>query len=111
MTTLYHPRPERWPRFTLRGLFVVVTLVSVWLGMQLKWARDRRVGRQWLILKANLHPILPSEILPWQIRVIGPDPAVGHVDISYEHREKVGHLRSLFPESTFYVNPPSAASW
>jgi len=26
--TLYHPRPERWPQFTLRGLFIAVTLVA-----------------------------------------------------------------------------------
>jgi len=29
MTAHYQPRPERWPQFTLRGLLVVVTLVSV----------------------------------------------------------------------------------
>jgi hypothetical protein len=27
--TLYQPRPERWPQFTLRGLFVVVTLAAL----------------------------------------------------------------------------------
>jgi hypothetical protein len=29
MTTLYHSRPERWPQFTLRGLFVVVTIAAL----------------------------------------------------------------------------------
>ena len=26
---LYHPRPERWPQFTLRGLLVTVTLAAL----------------------------------------------------------------------------------
>lgn len=28
-TTLYHPRPERWPQFTLRGLLIAVTLTAL----------------------------------------------------------------------------------
>ena len=42
MTTLYHPRPERWPQFTLSGLFVLVTILGGglgWLGVQMKWIR------------------------------------------------------------------------
>ena len=27
--TLYHPRPERWPQFSLRGLLVAVTLAAL----------------------------------------------------------------------------------
>jgi len=41
MTPLYHPRPQRWPRFSLRGFFVLVTLLGCWLGIQLKSIRDR----------------------------------------------------------------------
>ena len=26
---LYHPRPERWPQFTLRGLMIVTTLACI----------------------------------------------------------------------------------
>ena len=26
---LYHPRPELWPQFSLRGLLIVVTLVAL----------------------------------------------------------------------------------
>jgi hypothetical protein len=32
MTTLYHPRPERWPQFTLRGLLALVTVLGCALG-------------------------------------------------------------------------------
>ena len=33
MTTLYHPRPERWPQFTLRGLLFAVTLTGLVAGL------------------------------------------------------------------------------
>jgi hypothetical protein len=29
MTTLYHPRPERWPQFSLRGLLIVAAIAAV----------------------------------------------------------------------------------
>jgi hypothetical protein len=44
MSRLYHPRPERWPKFSLRGLFVLVTVLGTilgWLGVQVKWIQDR----------------------------------------------------------------------
>ena len=34
------PKPRRF-RFSLRTLFVVVTLVGCWLGYQLNWIRQR----------------------------------------------------------------------
>ena len=36
------PQPRRWFRFSLRTLFVLVTVVCVWLGYQLNWIRQRR---------------------------------------------------------------------
>jgi hypothetical protein len=32
---------RRWPRFSLRTLFVVVTVLGCWLGYQLNWIRQR----------------------------------------------------------------------
>jgi len=29
MTPLYHPRPERWPQVSLRGLMIMVTLSAI----------------------------------------------------------------------------------
>ncbi len=33
--------PKRWLRFSLRTLFVLLTLLGIWLGIQTKWAKDR----------------------------------------------------------------------
>jgi hypothetical protein len=34
--------PRRWFHYSLRTLFVVVTLFALWLGWELKFIRDRR---------------------------------------------------------------------
>ena len=34
-------KPRRWFRFSLRTMFVIVTMVCVWLGYHLIWIRDR----------------------------------------------------------------------
>ena len=31
MTPLYHPRPERWPQFSLRRLLIATTLTALLL--------------------------------------------------------------------------------
>jgi hypothetical protein len=36
------PKRRPWFRYSLRTLFVLVTLLCVWLGVQAKWIRDRR---------------------------------------------------------------------
>jgi hypothetical protein len=33
--TLYHPRPERWPQFTLRGLLIATTLSAIFAATTL----------------------------------------------------------------------------
>jgi hypothetical protein len=34
--------PRRWFRYSLRTMFVIVTLFAFWLGWELKFIRDRR---------------------------------------------------------------------
>jgi hypothetical protein len=36
------PKPRRWFRFSLRTMFVLVTVFCVWLGCSLNWIRQRR---------------------------------------------------------------------
>ena len=33
--------PKRWSRFSLRALFVAVTLIGCWLGYEVNWIRQR----------------------------------------------------------------------
>jgi len=43
--------PRRWFRFSLRTLFVVLTILGVWLGVQVKWIKDRHAAK--LLLKGG----------------------------------------------------------
>jgi len=99
------PPRRRWFRFSLRTLFVLVTLMGTflgWLGVQLKWMRDREAtfnhGSSFVGFEGNL--------APWSIRLLG---APGFRDIyllvdDVEHltdAERANRKRaaSLFPEA------------
>ena len=47
MSETMKPR-RRWFRFSLRTLFVLLTLFGIWLGIQVKWVRDRQAARLWV---------------------------------------------------------------
>jgi hypothetical protein len=42
------PPKRRWFRSSLRTLFVMVTLVAVWLGWQVRWLEQRDEFQAWL---------------------------------------------------------------
>ena len=66
MKTLYHPRPERWPQVSLKGLFVLVTLLGVFLinllpgwvyaGLPLSAGGAISVGATDLVPEVNREP-------------------------------------------------------
>src|SRR5262245_55242507 len=41
--------PRRWFSFSLRTLFVVVTVLGCWLGWQLREMRERAEARAWIV--------------------------------------------------------------
>ena len=112
MTPLYHPRPERWPQFTLRGLFVVVTVLGVflgWLGVQLKWIRDRHEALRWLDAHQVVSPrdwtnwpVIYHGNPPWSLRMFG-ETGVGTIALGFEAHPNdpfdVEQLKALFPEA------------
>jgi hypothetical protein len=52
----------RWiiPRYSLRTLLIIVTLIGCWLGYQLKWIRDRRQFLQDQDVILNAHDVGPA---------------------------------------------------
>ena len=113
---------RRWFSFSLRAMFVVVTLVCMaigWLGVQIKWIHNRHQALQWLVplharqLAAASGSLLPSKKgayvshsgikAPWSLEVMGElgierievDPACLNKDAPFTLHE----LRSLFPEA------------
>jgi len=45
MTALYHPRPERWPQVSLKGLLIAVTLAAL-LMPSVRREYERRMERE-----------------------------------------------------------------
>lgn len=62
------PAPKRrWFRFSLRTLFVVVTVFCSWLGYELNWIRERHelLARQKAIAVGSEEIALPTCGLSW----------------------------------------------
>ncbi len=93
-----HIPRHRGFRFSLRTLFVVVTLVAVWLEWELRFIRERRTTRQ--ALDAVCAPTLfqhPRQSIPFWRRWLG-DEAVDSLCILHGDEETAKKVRRLFPE-------------
>lgn len=106
-----------WFRFSLRTMFVVVTIVACWLGWQLKIVRDRKEMRTWIVAHGGTigrfdDPFTDVEFeatevaappVSWLRQSLGDD-AVDYILLRSEKLEPVRqHLTQLFPESK--INP------
>ena len=105
-------KPRRWFRCSLITFFLLFTVVSVWLGLQVKWIKNRRQTLDQIRAECSLdlefsdpsrHPT--SEVAPWSIRLLGERGVYGIVvprgcwnddpDMLIRKEEE---LRRLFPE-------------
>ena len=106
---------RRWFRFafSLRTLFVVVTIFACWLGYHMNWIRQRHDALKWLDEHAsrgsNETPLgWTSERpdLPWSLRILGEKPLKSHWigargkerSALPEYRRRVAEVAKLFPE-------------
>ena len=109
------PPKRRWFRFSLRTLFVVVTVFAIWLGYHVNWIQERRVGRQWLEEHSpiNMWPVgnMPSfpnsetkPPLPFGLRILGERPLLFALvrpkdsESLSRYRQRVAEMSRLFPE-------------
>src|SRR5690349_21609071 len=101
---VYHPRPERWTQVSLRGFFLLVTMLCVffgWLGVQLRWIHERDIAisaqaQHGQFLVVGIEP--PLSLRPFGVR------GVCWIDIpATDDREADEELRNqmwqLFPEA------------
>jgi hypothetical protein len=75
---------RRWFRFSLRTLFILVTVVALWLGYYANWMRQRGEARVWLDECAPspfAAPFLtyPRLELSWPLRLLGERPETLYV--------------------------------
>ncbi len=107
-STIRRPRLQ----FTLRTLFILVTLIAVWFGYYANWIHQRREARKWL----DAHPlrgepygvcIVGQPDLPWPLKMLGEehkelrivrplDEELGDGLAGY--RDHLAETQKLFPE-------------
>jgi hypothetical protein len=102
-------------RFSLRTLFVVVTILGLWLFPQLKWILERHSALGWIGTQAVYwHDVPVSQRAhfgtpaPWPIRMLG-EAGVDQLSVVVEKDEvavKQRELERLFPEADVYVMTP-----
>ena len=130
------PTRRRWFRFRLRTLFVLVTVLGVflgWLGVQLKWIRDRHAAIEWVesinrrvLILSSLPNTMRWELggtgikrypwnnAPWGLRLLG-EAGVSVFSINSERvtpndraLKRLPELRRLFPEAQVDFSPMPA---
>ena len=98
------PSRRRWFRFSLRTFFVLVAIFGVWLGVQVKWIRDRHEAVDRLRFGME-----DGGSAPWSLRIFGGpgyksvaivvnDPDHPTADQQRTKRE----VERLFPEAEVY---------
>jgi hypothetical protein len=115
-TVMSEDKPRRrWFSFSLRTLFVLVTIFGVWLGLQVKWMQDRHAALDWVKAQEVVWheiPVSQGAILgrdaPWQLRLLGESGAE-QVSVLVENDERAPRqqtLERLFPEAEVLVLTP-----
>ena len=110
-------RPRRWFRFSLRTMFVLVTVLCVWLGYAMNWIRQRRDFAAAMTARSAEFDVLhthPRKRAPMGMSLLG-EPAVKLVQIvetgadglpRKDTEQIVQTAQKLFPEAEIEI-----ASW
>ena len=102
-------KPRRWFRFSLRTMFVLLTVFGVWLSVQVKWVRNRaefKRAHPEFFHRAAAWQAYSTVQAPWSIRLLG-ETGVAEVEIDYDYEQELKpesqavkqQAKSLFPEA------------
>jgi hypothetical protein len=96
------PKPRGWLRFSLRTMFVLVTVLCVCLAYHLHWINQRHVALQWIKTHGG-HPDgeCPPPIRLWCLGERGVESLIVVV-AEHERIQRGIELRALLPESKIY---------
>jgi hypothetical protein len=100
--------PRRRWSFTLRTLFVVVTVLAIplsWVGYQLNWIRERhraleggRVSHMWRKISSEHPDEFGADDPPWQLRLFGERCRGETLIADGLSDDEAKRIQSLFPE-------------
>jgi len=116
-----HAPKRRWFRFSLRTLFVVVTVFACWLGYEMYWIRQRQIvvgdpqvqntryhlGVTIYGKPRQRHIRRMYSVAPWPLNWLG-EP--GYCDVVLKKGTsdgEVARVRRLFPEAENVVVTPN----
>jgi hypothetical protein len=113
---------RRWFRFSLRALFVVVTLLGVWLGNEVSVANNRRAIRRQIEQQGGTFPLLYNGHDMYTLKSLRPATTVRRVSfvrrwLGDRPEPHIAYERPLtdadrvavsgFPEAKVYFRGPS----
>jgi hypothetical protein len=91
---------RRWYQFSVRSLFVVITLFGIWLGWQLYWFKTRR---DWLEAQNYVaaFPAAGARKLPHPQLLITlfHQEAMSQILLRNASQEEIAKVQRLFPEA------------
>ena len=113
---------RRWFRFSLRTLFVLVTLVGVWLGLEIQQIRQRANMLKWLDERPPVDAVfvtpgydatqnefnrwrylIDDAYLSWFRRFLGDHFITTVVYPDEATADELRHVKRMFPEASFEV--------
>jgi hypothetical protein len=101
---------RRWFRYSLRTLFVVVTVFGIWLGWNLHEVNERSRMAGWIAAEGGSvnkgPPPRPWKTMPWSWFVLGADPVSTIVFGGSDRytRDDLRRAEALFPEADIIHN-------
>jgi len=110
---------RRWFQFSLRTMFVVVTVFAVWLGWQLKIVNERQAFLLWVENTGGVYgPVVANsghqdqpQIQFWRIWLGDFGVIVIGLGKQFENDQgKAEEARQLFPEADIYPERPARES-
>lgn len=112
--TIEKRTPRRWFRFSLRTLFVVVTVFAVWLGWELSFIKERKASIRLIRDKYGSvytssdladRPVTDLVSIPFWRRMLG-DEAVQMVRLTPAFSDNdLRNVQRIFPEADSCIIP------
>ena len=103
------PIPRRRWSYSLRTMFVLLTLLACWLGYQMHWIRQRKdVVAKWQVIREDPMGVSAPPEAPGMLRLFGEQgyshvtlwfPARRNSDLSESERAEIKRVGIVFPEA------------